>query len=116
MFGLGPEGETSLKRVVEAGEEDGYDSDGEGTGSTELSDIRLLGRCRGEKIFSATVKSQFGLNKRAGALTSEDGWTQSSSFSRRSSSAPASPLGEAWWLLGATGRWYCVVPVGMCQK
>lgn len=44
MFRLGPEGGASLKRV-EAGEEDGYESEGEGTGSTELSDIRLLGRC-----------------------------------------------------------------------
>lgn len=35
---------TSLERV-EADEEDGEDSEGEGTGSTELSDIRLLGRC-----------------------------------------------------------------------
>lgn len=57
MFRLGPEGGTSLKRMVEAGEEDRYDSEGEGTGSTELSDIRLLGRCRGEKIFSTTVKT-----------------------------------------------------------
>lgn len=45
-----------MKRVVEAGEEDRYDSEGEGTGSTELSDIRLLGRCRGDEI-STTVKT-----------------------------------------------------------
>lgn len=47
MFRLGPEGGMSLKRV-EVEEEDGSESEGEGTGSTELSDIRLLGRC-GEK-------------------------------------------------------------------
>lgn len=57
MFRLGPEGGTSLKRVAEVGE-DRYDSEGEGTGSTELSDIRLLGRCRREKIFSTTVNTR----------------------------------------------------------
>lgn len=41
---FGPEVVTSLERV-EPDEEDGEDSEGEGTGSTELSDIRLLGRC-----------------------------------------------------------------------
>lgn len=37
----------SLDRM-EAEEEGGDDSEGEGTGSTELSDIRLLGRCEEE--------------------------------------------------------------------
>lgn len=37
----------SLERM-EAEEEGGDDSEGEGTGSTELSDIRLLGRCEEE--------------------------------------------------------------------
>lgn len=44
---LGPEEVISLERV-EVEEEDGEDSEGEGTGSTELSDIRLLGRCERE--------------------------------------------------------------------
>lgn len=44
MLRFGPEVVTSLERV-EVDEEDGEDSEGEGTGSTELSDIRLLGRC-----------------------------------------------------------------------
>lgn len=45
---LGPE-EVILLERVEVEEEDGEDSEGEGTGSTELSDIRLLGRCGRER-------------------------------------------------------------------
>lgn len=48
MLRLGPEEVISLERV-EVEEEDGEDSEGEGTGSTELSDIRLLGRCGRER-------------------------------------------------------------------
>lgn len=51
---LGPEEVTSLEGVEEEEEEEeGEEAEGEGTGSTELSDIRLLGRCgrgRGIKI------------------------------------------------------------------
>lgn len=36
---------TSSKTVDEEGEGEGEEPEGEGTGSTELSDIRLLGRC-----------------------------------------------------------------------
>lgn len=43
MLRCGPEEVISLERVA-AEEEDGEESVGEGTGSTELSDIRLLGR------------------------------------------------------------------------
>lgn len=39
----GPEEVTSFEGVEE--EEEGEEPEGEGTGSTELSDIRLLGRC-----------------------------------------------------------------------
>lgn len=38
-----PEEVTSFEGVEET--EDGEEPEGEGTGSTELSDIRLLGRC-----------------------------------------------------------------------
>lgn len=44
MLRFGAEEMMSLERM-EAEEEGGDDSEGEGTGSTELSDIRLLGRC-----------------------------------------------------------------------
>lgn len=44
MLRCGPEVVISLERVA-AEEEDGEESVGEGTGSTELSDMRLLGRC-----------------------------------------------------------------------
>lgn len=43
MLRFGPEKVTSLEGVEE--EEEGEEPEGEGTGSTELSDIRLLGRC-----------------------------------------------------------------------
>lgn len=43
MVKFGPEKVTSFDRVEE---EEGEEPVGEGTGSTELSDIRLLGRCR----------------------------------------------------------------------
>lgn len=43
MFRLGPEDVTSLDGVEEE-EEEAAEAEGEGTGSTELSDIRLLGR------------------------------------------------------------------------
>ena len=42
---FGPEEVTSLEGVEEEEEEEGEEPVGEGTGSTELSDIRLLGRC-----------------------------------------------------------------------
>lgn len=41
---FGPEEVTSLEGVDEEADE-GEEPEGEGTGSTELSDIRLLGRC-----------------------------------------------------------------------
>lgn len=47
MLRCGPEVVISLERVA-AEEEDGEESVGEGTGSTELSDMRLLGRCGSE--------------------------------------------------------------------
>lgn len=47
MLRFGAEEMMSLERM-EAEEEGGDDSEGEGTGSTELSDIRLLGRCESE--------------------------------------------------------------------
>lgn len=54
MLRLGAEGGTSWKRA-DAGEDDRQDSEGEGTGSTELSDIKLLGRCEGRKKQSESV-------------------------------------------------------------
>lgn len=47
MFRCGPEEVTSLEGVEEV--EEGEEPEGEGTGSTELSDIRLLGRCGRER-------------------------------------------------------------------
>lgn len=43
MFLSCPEEVTSLEGVEE--EDEGEEPEGEGKGSTELSDIRLLGRC-----------------------------------------------------------------------
>lgn len=45
MLRLCTEEVMSLKGVEEEEEGEGEDPEGEGTGSTELSDIRLLGRC-----------------------------------------------------------------------
>lgn len=45
MLRLCTEEVMSLKGVEEEDEGEGEDPEGEGTGSTELSDIRLLGRC-----------------------------------------------------------------------
>lgn len=89
MLRFGPEEMTSCRGVEEA--EQGEEPEGEGTGSTELSDIRLLGRSFG------------GLRE--------------SCVSCCGSSAVSRPLlGDKFWLPEAIGRWYCVVPVGMCQK
>lgn len=46
---FGPEEVTSLDGVEEEEEQEGEEAEGEGTGSTELSDIRLLGRCGRER-------------------------------------------------------------------
>lgn len=47
VSGIGPGDVMTLKGVVEVGE--GEEPEGEGTGSTELSDIRLLGRCQRQR-------------------------------------------------------------------
>lgn len=49
MLRLGPEEVTSFEGVEEEEEGQEPEGEGEGTGSTELSDIRLLGRCGRER-------------------------------------------------------------------
>lgn len=83
-----------------------------------LTDLQLYEK----KILKPTlVKAHFvhvelNINMFVGALTSLGGLRESCVSCCGSSSASLSVLGGVCWFPEATGRWYCVVPVGTCQK